>query len=256
MSISVIRARLDLLVSLLDTTTGRPVNTLDVRIYRNGELTRPASRGGGNYIFINTDREDFLMRVEVRGYESCDVPIKYAELDERVPQCLLFLMPSESKKSGIPVMDYSGNDPRIKAIEAINIDTTNISFASFTKRDNSMDFFSQARTSLTFDNQYYAILKPDRKGYVKVRIKEVLSTQKVRLYDAPPPEELGKNAPIARIIFGQVKDGHYIIRVRAGRPNDRYIICKRYDDHEEFEMVVFGDDGKPVNVQDSAEENE
>ena len=255
MSISVIRARLDLLVSLLDTTTGQPVNTFDVRIYRNGELTRPASRGGGNYVFINTDREDFLMRVEVRGYESCDVPIKYAELDERVPQCLLFLMPSESKKSGIPVMDYSGDDPEIEAIEAINIDTTTISFASFTKRDNSMDFFSQARTSLTFDNQYYAILKPDRKGYVKVRITEVLSTQKVRLEDAPP-EGLEKNAPIARIIFGQVKDGHYIIRVRAGRPNDRYIICKKYDDHEDFEMIVFGDDGKPVNVQESAEESE
>ncbi len=255
MSISVIRARLDLLVSLLDTTTGQPVNTLDVRIYRNGELTRPASRGGGNYVFINTDREDFLMRVEVRGYEVCELPIKYAELDERVPQCLLFLMPSESKKSGMPVMDYSGEDPTITAIEAINIDTTNISFASFTKRDNSMDFFSQARTSLTFDNQYYAILKPDRKGYVKVRITEVLSTQKVRLEDAPP-EGLDKNAPIARIIFGQVKDGHYIIRVRAGRPNDRYIICKRYDDHEEFEMIVFEDDGKPVIVQESAEESE
>ena len=255
MSISVIRARLDLLVSLLDTTTGQPVNTFDVRIYRNGELTRPASRGGGNYVFINTDREDFLMRVEVRGYEACDVPIKYAELEERVPQCLLFLMPSESKKSGMPVMDYSGDDPKIKAIEAINIDTTNISFASFTKRDNSMDFFSQARTSLTFDNQYYAILKPDRKGYVKVRITEVLSTQKVRLEDAPP-EGLEKNAPIARTIFGQVKDGHYIVRVRAGRPNDRYIICKKYDDHEEFEMIVFGDDGKPVNVQESAEESE
>lgn len=255
MSISVIRARLDLLVSLLDTTTGQPVNTLDVRIYRNGELTRPASRGGGNYVFINTDREDFLMRVEVRGYEVCELPIKYAELDERVPQCLLFLMPSESKKSGMPVMDYSGEDPTITAIEAINIDTTNISFASFTKRDNSMDFFSQARTSLTFDNQYYAILKPDRKGYVKVRITEVLSTQKVRLEDAPP-EGLEKNAPIARIIFGQVKDGHYIIRVRAGRPNDRYIICKRYDDHEEFEMIVFEDDGKPVIVQESAEESE
>lgn len=255
MSISVIRARLDLLVSLLDTTTGQPVNTLDVRIYRNGELTRPASRGGGNYVFINTDREDFLMRVEVRGYEACELPIKYAELDERVPQCLLFLMPSESKKSGMPVMDYSGEDPTITAIEAINIDTTNISFASFTKRDNSMDFFSQARTSLTFDNQYYAILKPDRKGYVKVRITEVLSTQKVRLEDAPP-EGLEKNAPIARIIFGQVKEGHYIIRVRAGRPNDRYIICKRYDDHEEFEMIVFKDDGKPVIVQESAEESE
>ena len=255
MSISVIRARLDLLVSLLDTTTGQPVNTLDVRIYRNGELTRPASRGGGNYVFINTDREDFLMRVEVRGYEVCELPIKYAELDERVPQCLLFLMPSESKKSGMPVMDYSGEDPTITAIEAINIDTTNISFASFTKRDNSMDFFSQARTSLTFDNQYYAILKPDRKGYVKVRITEVLSTQKVRLEDAPP-EGLEKNAPIARIIFGLVKDGHYIIRVRAGRPNDRYIICKRYDDHEEFEMIVFEDDGKPVIVQESAEESE
>ena len=255
MSISVIRARLDLLVSLLDTTTGQPVNTLDVRIYRNGELTRPASRGGGNYVFINTDREDFLMRVEVRGYEACELPIKYAELDERVPQCLLFLMPSESKKSGMPVMDYSGEDPTITAIEAINIDTTNISFASFTKRDNSMDFFSQARTSLTFDNQYYAILKPDRKGYVKVRITEVLSTQKVRLEDAPP-EGLEKNAPIARIIFGQVKEGHYIIRVRAGRPNDRYIICKRYDDHEEFEMIVFEDDGKPVIVQESAEESE
>ena len=66
----VIKARLDLLVSLVDTTTGATVNERNVSFLRDGQPVRPEYRGNGTYVFINTGREDFLMQIKVYGYEE------------------------------------------------------------------------------------------------------------------------------------------------------------------------------------------
>ena len=94
MAASVIRAKLDLLVRLFDTTTGATVDERNVLFMRDGVPVRPESRGAGAYVFINTGREDFLMRISVRGYEDYEVKVCYEEMDERLPVCNVFLMPS------------------------------------------------------------------------------------------------------------------------------------------------------------------
>ena len=60
MNASVIRFRLDLLVRLIDTTTGGSVEERNVRFFRDGKVVRPATRGGGNYVFLNCGRMDTI----------------------------------------------------------------------------------------------------------------------------------------------------------------------------------------------------
>ena len=70
MAASVFGAKLDLLVRLFDTTTGAQVTERNVVFKRDGIPVRPELRDPGTYVFINTGREDFLMRTEVYGYEA------------------------------------------------------------------------------------------------------------------------------------------------------------------------------------------
>ena len=74
---AVLRAKLDLLVRLVDTTTGATVDERNVLFMRDERKVRPEERGNGNYVFINTGREDFLMRIKVAGFEEYVTHIRY-----------------------------------------------------------------------------------------------------------------------------------------------------------------------------------
>ena len=117
----VIKARLDLLVSLVDTTTGATVNERNVSFLRDGQPVRPEYRGNGTYVFINTGREDFLMQIKVYGYEEYRMKVVYEDLDSSTPAMDIFLMPSENMFSGEGLLSLSGNLPFLKKIEAVNL---------------------------------------------------------------------------------------------------------------------------------------
>ena len=74
---AVIHRRLDLALRLVDTTTGNPPFPGIVRFYRKADLVPAMDKGGGCYIFIGLGREDFLMRIEVGGYDAIEVPVCY-----------------------------------------------------------------------------------------------------------------------------------------------------------------------------------
>ena len=121
MAASVIRAKLDLLIRLYDTTTGATVDERNVLFMRDGVPVRPESRGAGVYVFINTGREDFLMQIDVYGYDRYRTVIRYEELDEGLPACYVFLMPSENTIRGRNTLSFSGTLPFLKSIEAVNL---------------------------------------------------------------------------------------------------------------------------------------
>ena len=60
MDASVIHQKLDLLIRLIDTTTGAVVEEKNVRFFKDGEAVRPIRRGSGNYVFLNTGRKDVI----------------------------------------------------------------------------------------------------------------------------------------------------------------------------------------------------
>ena len=76
MDASVISFQLDLLVRLIDTTTGAELEEQNVRFYRDEKQVRPVPRGSGNYVFMNCGREDGTLEVTFR-YQLSDWTFLY-----------------------------------------------------------------------------------------------------------------------------------------------------------------------------------
>jgi hypothetical protein len=241
MAASVISARLDLLVRLFDTTTGASVDERSVYFMRNGIPVRPESRGVGIYVFINTGREDFLMQIKVYGYEDYEKRVIYEELDERLPVCNVFLMPSESTSLGRDILSFSGTLPFLTEIEAVNLNKSLCMMGTYTTRTQTMTVFHPSGGRLVLDEDYYGLLSEDRKSYERIEVENMISPQSVKL-KSPLKEEVVPNLPIARIVYGVADaEGNYLLRVNNNGPDTRYLVRYVVGEEVRFQEVDFND---------------
>lgn len=226
MSASVIRFRLDLLVRLIDTTNGESVEERNVRFFREGKTVRPVARGGGNYVFLNSGREDFGLEIRVYGYEPFRMSVQYETLNDRMPVVEAFLIPLENAPGGYPVLGLSGSLPGIQSIQAVNVNATCCCVSEFDERRRIMKLFGVHRSGL--DGIYYGLIHPDRQDYEPFIIQKEIGTDSVKI-DHPLKEPFSVNAPVSRIIFGSVTaEGDYCIRIRDDREHlfhlARYVV--------------------------------
>ncbi|MBO5551455.1 MAG: hypothetical protein J5966_05800 [Lachnospiraceae bacterium] len=236
---SVFGSKLDLLIRLFDTTTGADIDERNVVFKRDGMPVRPEPRGMGTYIFINTGREDFLMRIEVFGYEAYETRVSYEELDERIPECDVFLMPSENTLRGGKVLSFSGTLPFLKKIEAVNLSRPVCQINQFDAKSRNMTVFGNASGRVELYDKYYALLHDDKKSYEKIEVEKTVSTLSVRLKEALQ-EEFTSNSPVMRVIFGSVSDaGEYLLRIRDDGSGTRYLVRYEVGDEVRFQEVDF-----------------
>ena len=239
MMASVISAKLDLLVRLIDTTTGAQVTERNIIFKRDGIPVKPDPKDPGTYVFINTGREDFLMQIEVFGYEIYEKRVRYEELDDRIPECDVFLMPSESMSRGEKVLSFSGTLPFLKSIEAVCLDRPVCYAKEFNKKTNELTVFTNGGVSVNLDDKYYGMLSADKTSYEKIEVEASASLQSVRLIE-PVREEQISNLAIARVIFGQVSEnGDYLIRVRDSGTGLKYLIRYEAGSEVRFKETCF-----------------
>ena len=239
---AVFGSRLDLLVRLIDTTTGAAVEESNVMFLRDGIQVRPEPRGDGQYVFINTGREDFLMRIVVYGFDEYSTFVEYGLLDERLPVCDVFLMPSENTFRGQTLLRFEGTLPFLKTIEAVSLSRMVCTFSAYEPKKRLLQVFSGGERS-HLEEKFYGILNADRTGYEKIEIERTVTDRSVSL-KKPITGEFAVNSPITRIIHGTVsKDGGYLIKVRDDGEDQRYIV--RYEVGEEtlFQTVDFREKG-------------
>ncbi len=241
MEAAVFGARLDLLVRLIDTTTGAAVNERNVLFMRDERQVQPESRGDGIYLFINTGREDFLMRIRVTGFDEYVVRVKYGELDPRIPECNVFLIPSENTVKGESVLSLSGNLPFLEALEAVSLSKIVCSANEYDPKKNILRIFSSAGARVSMDNIWYGLLRPDKTSYEKIRVLGNETPQSIAL-KSPLEEEFTSNQPICRIIFGQVnEDGDYLLRVRDDGADQLHLLRYVVNGKAVFKEVDFHD---------------
>ena len=241
MGASVIRARLDLLIRLYDTTTGATVNERNVLFKRDGVPVRPESRGAGTYVFINTGRDDFLMRIEVFGYDGYEVSVRYEELDEGLPACYVFLMPSENTMRGRNTLSFSGTLPFLKKIEAVNLNKTICVTGNMNKKTNEISVFHPSGGSISMDECFYGLLSADKSSFERIEVEKMISPKSIRL-KRPIEGAFAPNLPIARIVTGVVHgDGEYLIRVQDDGENTKYLVRYEVGEEVRFQEVDFHD---------------
>ena len=249
---AVIKAKLDLLVRLVDTTTGAAVDERNVLFVRDERQVRPEDRGNGNYVFINTGREDFLMRIKVTGFEEYVTRIRYEELDPNIPECVAFLIPSEKAKRGEGLFSLSGNLPFLEALEAINLSRLVCTANEYNKKKVLLNVFSSAGAWVTMENKYYALLQPDKQSYEKIEVLGNEGPQDIRL-KSPLEEEFTSNLPIMRIIFGSANEnGDYLLRVRDDGGDQTYLVRYVVNGEVRFQVVDFYEGGEQELDPDKA----
>ena len=232
-----IRYRLDLLLRLLDTTTGQIVTERDVRIFRDGNVTRPISRGNGNYVFLNIDREDSFMEIRVFGYEDAFIQVRYEELDEHLPIKDVFLIPSENTARGEQLLSLTGQLSKLEAIEAVRLGRATCSVKKFDSRKCIMDLFRTNGPSM--EETSYGLLHTDDMTFEAFEVEKVISPVSLKL-KKPLQEEFRENAPIARIVYGQCgKDGSYLLRVRDDAASVKYLIRYVVNGTPKYQVVDF-----------------
>ena len=221
----VIRVRIDLLIRLIDTTTGSSVNEVNVSFTKDGVQQRPQYKGDGNFIFINTGRVNGLMHIKAYGYEEKDVLIDYEKLGENTPESDVFLIPSESTVKGEPVISISGKLPSLESVDAINVLRPLCNFAEYNQKKREISVFGYvAGKDVKLDDRYYGMTKMDEKSYDSFVVAQQSGDNKAVL-EEPLQSEAKPNQKIYRLLFGDVKDdGSFVFRVRDDATEIRYML--------------------------------
>ncbi len=243
---SVIRAKLDLLIRLVDTTTGAAVDEKNVVFTRDGKPVRPDTRGEGIYLLINTGRENFLMQVKVYGYEEMTLNINYEELNEHLPEITVFLIPSENTVRGEGVLSLSGILPFLEAIEAVKPDRPLCTVKGFEPKKKILSYFPMAGALRDWDEAEYGMLHADRESYETIGIVRRDTEQSVELKEILKEENIS-NLPVLRIIHGKVdENGAYLLRVRDDGEDQKYLIRYTVKSEVRFQTVDFREPEKLV----------
>ncbi len=228
---AVIRCRLDLMLRLVDTTTGTVINEGDVRFYWNDVFFKPIAKGEGVHVFLNHGRDNGLMHIEVKGYDPKDVTIDYEKLDERLPGIDVFLIPSENTRRGGEVLTFSGHLAKLESIEAIDISKPVCSINEYNAKKNIMSLFLPGKR-LIMDDVHYGLVNQAEQTFEHITVTEAVSEVTISLAE-PLKEPYQVNAPICRVIFGDVdKKGNFVFRVRDRGGNQTYL----------FRIVVNGEE--------------
>ncbi|MDD6038836.1 MAG: hypothetical protein PUD20_08600 [bacterium] len=238
MEASTIHHRLDLVVQLVDTTTGVTVEEQNVQFFVDDKQCWPISRGGGNFVFINTGRRDNTLTIKVSGYEDVTIDVVYDKLDSVMPLKQVFLIPSEKLAKGEHLCSLTGTLQGLEEIEAVSLSKSNLSFSEFNEKKCLLKLFL-ARGRLSMENVHYGLISENGSHYEHFEVAEELPPNTVKLKE-PLKETFTVNSPIARVIFGSVSpDGSYLLRVRDDADNLKYLVCYRINGEERFQIVDF-----------------
>lgn len=237
MDASVIRCKLDLLVRLIDTTTGAEIEERSVRFFRDHKQVRPVPRGNGNYVFLNCGREDGSLEIRAQGFDPCQVSVEYEKLDSQMPVVEAFLIPSESAASFRPVITFSGKLPGLESVQAVNLGQAYCCISEFDERKRIMKLFKTHKSGM--DHIYYGLIHPERQDFEPFTVVKEISELSIKI-SQPLKEPFSVNSPIARIVFGRVTpEGDFVLRVRDDATRLLYLIRYVVEGNVDFKVVDF-----------------
>jgi len=251
---AIINHRLDLVIRLIDATTGRPVDEKNVSFAKDGVPIRMIEKDGGIYYLINAGRENFELTLNIYGYEVKKLTIDYGELEERIPEKLIWLLPKNA-------LSLEGTLKGIKSLCAVRLVTPGCFVNSYDARKNVITLFNPHNREM--QHHLYGILDSERKSFEKIYLKEEDGLKTISPTE-PLRRNPGVNDPIERIIPGEVfEDGRYLLRMRDDADKIEVLVRFEADDREYFQKVelhgagqdeldrekAFRDEGKETEVE-------
>ena len=209
----VIRHRLTLLLRLVDTVTGYPVEFTGGEFRRDGSEVRPVSKGGGNYVLTDSECGDCRIEVKMPGYEAAWVTIVSSALNPELPAVEVDLIPLPERMGNVSVQTLRGALPGLSSLDAVNLNAEVCRIRSYEPRRKLLTVLNPSRTAL--DEGVYAAADSGKGFYEPLRILRQLSENEYLLAEKPAVCSAG--TPIVRVLAGNVEEnGAYLLRVAGG----------------------------------------
>lgn len=223
---AIVHHRLDLLLRLIDSVTGRSISDNNIQLNTNPvRKLNPVARDNGIYLFIGIGRTDFELDIHVYGYESRKVQIRFEDLDENMPMKEVCLLPKANPAQKDSILTLRGRMPGIKEIEAVSLSDGKYSFKEFDSKKKILHVLNQHNAKIK--DVYYGIIDTSAMEYEKIEVDKEINDHEIRL-KKQLEKEYTINQPITRIIFGQTdEDGEYMLKVPAGMHSEyliRYVV--------------------------------
>ena len=223
---SIISYKLDLIITLVDATSGKTVTENDVIFFKDGNVLSPHKRGESTYILLNSGRDDFDLITKIRGYHQCRTPVRYEQMNENEPLVIVFLIPDGRAMPNIDICEVSGRIPHLTEIEAIGLAAPRCCINDYNARRQEISVF-QMEGSRYLEDVHYGILHAQEDTYEHIEIEKNIDTKKMKL-KYPMEEPFQVNAPVCRVVFGNAeRDGTYRIAMRKRSPDTPAIVRYR-----------------------------
>ena len=226
---------LDLVIRLLDTTTGYPITEHQVIFYENGRPVTYIRKDDGLYVAMNIGRVDKRLRVKVKGFLEEEVQVCYAELQEKLPEIYINLIPEQPAYGYTDLLELKGNHPGIESITAISMTEAYASAQAYQEKKQQLKIFVSKRLTETA----YALVHNDAETFEEFHILPVKNKQVLRL-KAPLQTSCKPEEIVTRIIRGRtIGSGDYLLRVRGDEHGTDYLVCYVVNGQKNFKRIAF-----------------
>lgn len=228
--------RLDLTLSLIDTTTGKAIRSDRILIQdSNGATLSAIQKQDGIFLFLGIGREDRTLHIEAQGYEPTDLVIEYQRLSPQYPLVVEQLIPTLRHYRPLPCKQVSGNWPGIRSITAVRLGERFCIAREWEERRRKLTLYNPHRKD--FENLHYALLDLDTARFEEFVVTEQLDSNTVRV-DHPFAIKVRNDLPICPVVFGRASpDGEYVIRFREPADQEQWMLHISTGTEEYFETI-------------------
>lgn len=224
MIVSTFNFTLDLVVKLIDTTTGSAVDARQIVFLERGEVLPLTWKAAGLYILMNHGKENMTLVVRAKGYEECIVNVDYALLDEREPTIEIPLIPLVDPMGYLNIKIITGNKKGLKSVAVVN---TNDIFATvnlYSERKQAIKFIN----ARALDEEKFALISADQTSFEEFGFAKRIDPLNIKLKDPLVNPLVSPGQIVSRVIRGAVDDkGNYRIAVRINSSKDNFLV--RYE---------------------------
>lgn len=215
-----IHYKLDLIVRLVDTTTGRRVLQRQVVFSTAGQVLPFQQRDDGIFILLNRGRNDMLLEISAAGYLPAKLEVHYEELSDQFPEVEAAMIPQISPKGFVEMLTFEGHCPGLTSIVAVSLKKAYGTVAGYQEKRQILKLFY----SKPLEENSYAVIHEQQQEFEEFRIKKRLDRLSVKLA-APLEAQCRPETKIVRIVRGMAEpDGHYLLRVLEDGTGAEYLV--------------------------------
>ena len=240
-----IHYQLDLIVRLLDTTTGKRIEQRQVIFKNEDQVLAFLRRDTGLYILLNRGRNDMTLDIQVVGYLPARVNVCYDELPKNFPEVEVAMIPEALTSGFVDMLTLEGICEGLESIEAVSLKNPYGAVDTYQERKQTLKLYY----TKPLEEASYAVIHEQDQEFERFRIRKRVDKLSVKLAEplktACKPEE-----KIARIVYGRVdQDGRYLLRIQEDGGGTEYLVRYVVNGIESFKRISLENLCLPVQVR-------